>query len=96
MRLALIAVLVSSSGCGLMCDVDEGTTYSCEPLPVGSPGCVGGPRWMEDGVMYHDAPETVFPVGCHARVPSCSADDGKRTFECFQFEAQTFVWGELG
>lgn len=77
-------LLAASAGCALLCDDDsERPTYSCEPLPPGSAGCLGGP--------LGDARDRVFPIGCSATVKSCSSDNGVRSFSCFPNGG----WGEL-
>jgi hypothetical protein len=90
MRFALSAVLVWTVGC---CENSGDPTFSCEPLPSNTPGCVGGPRWSEDGKTHQAAPDAIFPAPCRATVPSCDSDDGYRTFECHESDG-VFGWIE--
>lgn len=70
----------------VLCDAPEESTYLCNPLPAGSPGCVGGP--------LRDAPEQIFPGKCVAEIPSCDSDDGVRSFSCYELMPSMFIWGE--
>lgn len=60
--------------------------YSCEPVPEGSPGCVGGPMWhprdASEGFMCHADVDKVFPGGCKATIAESSHFGGNRTFSC--------------
>lgn len=79
-----------------LCTPPAHTTYSCEPLPAGSPGCVGGPQWRplgsKDGELRQDDLELTFPDQCRAEIPDCSPyyQGSPRAFECFNGQ-----WGEL-
>lgn len=88
MRLVLLVCVALGSGCALVCDVpdDAKPTYSCEPLPAGSLGCVGGP--------LEDSPDRTFQPNCRAEIPSCESEYGSRSFLCSELEPSVFVWSE--
>ena len=87
MRLVLVDLLVANAGCAVLCDEYEGKIYSCEPLPAGSAGCVGGPLGLD--------PKKTLRFGCTARVPECPSDDGHRSFNCTELEDGRWVWIEF-
>lgn len=84
MRAVVYAALLLAS-C-MPCEPYDGETYSCEPLPAGSPGCVGGPLGAD--------PEQTFPANCGARMPYCPDENGTRTFICVQGGDSAFFWAE--
>ena len=73
-------VLVLAFACSSekpLCQPPPHTTYTCDPLPPGSPGCLGGPEWRSDygpadAALQQDDPDKVFPRDCIARIPDCS------------------------
>ncbi len=79
-----------------LCTPPARTTYSCEPLPAGSPGCIGGPEWRPlgsvDDPIRQDDLDLIFPDQCKAEIPDCSPfyQGSPRAFECFNGS-----WGEL-
>jgi len=93
---SLVAITGSCSYPEPLCKPPAQTTYSCSPLPAGSFGCAGGPRWSApDGSMHQDDPDKVFPVGCRAEIPDCSPYymGSPRGFECSS--SQPPMWSEL-
>ena len=91
-RLGLVLVLVAacSQPASRSCTPPAHTTYTCAPLPPGSAGCLGGPKWSTDNYqsdaapIQQDDPDEVFPSGCHAFIPDCSPyyKGTAREFEC--------------
>ncbi|HEY5923975.1 MAG TPA: hypothetical protein VIV11_19985, partial [Kofleriaceae bacterium] len=85
--LVLIAALVGAGCEDRACEVPDMTLYSCEPIPNGAYGCIGGPKWVsydgEEG--RHEDPDLTFPRGCRAEIPDCSAyyQGSRRIFECY-------------
>ena len=94
----LLALVLCTASCSGDCELTGRTMYSsgtCEPLPPGSEGCVGGPVWNEDGEVHQDDVDTVFPFDCIARVPDCrSGHTNPRTFWCRNLSAGA-IWSEL-
>jgi hypothetical protein len=68
--------------------VPRQTTYTCEPVPTGTDGCIGGPKWFErqnpDGPIHQDDPDKTFPLECYADIPDCSGffRGALRRFHC--------------
>ncbi len=96
MRWVALTAGLLGAGCsdGDTCDLPTTTHYSCEPIPAGSFGCVGGPTYLSgrDDQWHADDLETTFPVECRAGVPDCSSNfrGSLRTFEC----SPTGTWSE--
>jgi len=93
-RLVLvIAVTAVIAGCddAPACRAPAHTTYSCDPIPAGGRGCVGGPVWSTvystiDAArpQHQDDPALTFPQGCQASIPECSPfyRNEPRAFTC--------------
>jgi hypothetical protein len=101
MRLAAVVVVFALASCDSSeCKAPEHTTYNCEPVPAGTPGCIGGPIWMSNqssgGATHQDDPDKVFPAGCFAEIPDCSPyyANSARTFKC-DADVSGGQWGEL-
>ena len=83
------------------CPHPDQTTYSCESVSAGNPGCMGGPSWSPGipgspaDAKYHDDPDKVFPVGCEATLPECGGThmSEARRFVCTAGTPP--AWGEL-
>ena len=106
LRRSIVIVTASCAlGCGSddvgpSCTLPNETMYSCQPVPNGSHGCVGGPVWSAvqrpiDGSLHRDDDDKTFPVGCTADIPDCSTFliGAPRRFECDNGEPPQ--WGEL-
>jgi len=63
------------------CDAPDQVEYDCEPVANGAPGCVGGPRDWPSGVAVD--PDKTFPVGCRAKLTSCSTYTHALEVSCF-------------
>jgi len=97
--LLLIASIVVGGCTGdNACEHTDRTAYSCEPLPAGSAGCIGGPTWRPEyaleGPLCHADVDKVFPVGCRATIAESSRFGSNRTFECM-VDADIGEWKEL-
>ena len=59
-------------GCGTpTCSPPAVLTYTCQPVPLGTPGaCAGGAHLFD---MPDPDPDKAFPVGCMAELPFCVA-----------------------
>lgn len=97
-------MLVLAAACDSdVCDAPERTRYSCEPVPTGSMGCVGGPTWepsrSADDELRQDDPALTFPIGCRAEIPDCSGfyPANPRPFVCSSnpLENSGASWSEL-
>ncbi len=94
-----VALLVATAiALGACADNDcAPVTYSCEPVPEGSPGCVGGPLWhpheASDDFMCHADVDKVFPAGCSATIAETGHFGSNRMFSCIA--GRSFAWHEL-
>jgi len=104
MSRVLCVLLVSVGACGgsdeYECHAPDHTTFMCEPLPSGSDGCMGGPRWTAagpassvDAAVHQEAPDSIFPAGCYAKIPDCGTFQSGRLFQCSMVSG--WVWVEL-
>lgn len=55
---------------GGLCSPPPTATYSCDPLPSGTPGCSGTPVPYQSRYTVPD-PAATFPLGCEILLPFC-------------------------
>jgi hypothetical protein len=86
-----IAVLLCACADDDHCTPPAALTYSCAPLPLGSPNtCTGGPAF--DGMPQADT-DKAFPVGCEAAYPFCAVAYPASVQTCYcQYPGTDFEW----
>lgn len=75
------------------CDPPDTVEFECQPIPAGSPGCVGGPTYPEYGHYLTIDADKTFPFGCNVHLPQC--DPNYFVVEvaiCVQQDATTGEW----
>jgi hypothetical protein len=78
-------------GAGGTCTPPAQLTYSCEPMPLGTPStCTGGPAF---GGRPQADTDKAFPVGCEAAYPFCVAAYPNSVQTCYcQYPGTDFEW----
>jgi len=89
LRASLMAALFLSCTSGdKTCSPPVRTMYSCQAIPTGSSGCVGGPPSAPSAGASPIDPDMTFPVGCVAQMPFC--------VPAYSSEVQTCTCQEVG
>ena len=97
-RIVVLVAVVSLAACADTpeCRAPDHTTYTCEPIPAGGDGCVGGPIWRPknsgNAAAQQNDPALTFPLGCTASIPDCS---GTYPGAARQFTCENDGWSEL-
>ncbi|MGE5182749.1 MAG: hypothetical protein ACM31C_11830 [Acidobacteriota bacterium] len=70
MRIALVLALLAGACADDSCPAPSRPAYTCDPIPAGSSGCVGG-CYVSGGPPATDHDKT-FPIGCDTTLAYCS------------------------
>lgn len=90
----LVWVALGLGGCEsvLGCNAPGEVEYNCQPIATGSPGCIGGPTYFDDGKRITADTEQTFPANCGASLPVCdNFHPGAQFAQCVQ-SGTSFEW----